>query len=95
MIKKINSFLFPSQHFKQVTATNMSRLFNVTLFLIPISVMHVVAFAFFVNPQNIAEENWRYGLIIAHSVLVAVASIYCIVIFILENYEEEIGRAHV
>lgn len=89
MIKKINSFLFPSQHFKQVTATNMSRLFNVTLFLIPISVMHVVAFAFFVNPQNIAEENWRYGLIIAHSVLVAVASIYCIVIFILENYEEE------
>lgn len=89
MRKKINSFLFPSQHFKQVTATNMSRLFNVTLFLIPISVMHVVAFAFFVNPQNIAEENWRYGLIIVHSILVAVASIYCIIIFILENYEKE------
>ncbi len=89
MRKKINSFLFPSQHLKQVTATNMSRLFNVTLFLIPISVMHVVAFAFFVNPQNLAEENWRYGLIIAHSILVAVASIYCIVIFILENYEED------
>ena len=89
MRKKINSFLFPSQHFKQVTATNMSRLFNVTLFLIPISVMHVVAFAFFVNPQNVAEENWRYGLIVAHSILVAVASIYCIIIFILENYEKE------
>lgn len=89
MRQELKSLLFPTQHLKQVTSTNMSRLFNVTLFLIPISIMHIVAFAFFVNPQNAIEENWRFGLIIAHSALVAVASILSFIVFVLENYENE------
>jgi diguanylate cyclase len=89
VIQNLKSLLFPTQHLKQVTATNMSRLFNVVLLLIPISVMHIVAFAFFVNPQTIAEENWRLGLIIAHSALIAIASILSFIIFVLENYEKD------
>ena len=89
MRQKIKTFLFPSQHLNHVTATNMSRLFNVTLFLIPIGVMNVVGFTFFVHPQNVAEENWRLGLIIVYITLIAVSILFAFVIFALENSEKE------
>ncbi|MBS3990581.1 MAG: diguanylate cyclase [Erysipelothrix sp.] len=89
MRKKILSLLFPEQHFKHVIATNMSNLFKVTLFTIPISVIHVVAFVFFVNPQTISEINWRLGIIIAHSLIIVVACIISFTILVLKNYKKE------
>jgi diguanylate cyclase len=91
-MKKLISFIHPGEFFDQAVDANMSRLFNLALIVIPISIIHIVIFEFFVVVDTAETIIWRNGIIASHAVLVAFASILSFVIFFVTNYEKNLRR---
>jgi diguanylate cyclase len=91
-MKTLLSILKIDDTFIQAVEANMSRLFNFTLIVIPISVIHIVIFEFFVSVESVEEILWRNGIILSHAALVASASIFSFLIFFVLNYEKNLLR---
>lgn len=81
-----------NQYLKSAVNANMSRLYYLSLLMIPISVIHIVTFTFFVVPETQEATWWRMGIILLHSLMVAMSSIISFLIFWIDNYERELIR---
>lgn len=91
-MKTLFSFLKFDDTFYQAVDANMSRLFNLSLIVIPISIIHIVIFEFFIAVNTPKEILWRDGIIFSHATLVALASVLSFVIFFVSNYEENLYK---
>ncbi|MBS3972882.1 MAG: GGDEF domain-containing protein [Erysipelotrichia bacterium] len=91
-MKTLFSFLKFDDTFYQAVDANMSRLFNLSLIVIPISIIHIVIFEFFIAVNTPEEILWRDGIIFSHATLVALASVLSFVIFFVSNYEENLYK---
>ena len=91
-MNNIIPWLKQNQYLKSAVNANMSRLYYLSLLMIPISVIHIVTFTFFVVPETQEAIWWRMGIIILHSLMVAMSSIISFIIFWIDNYERELIR---
>jgi diguanylate cyclase len=91
-MKTLLSFLKFDEIFYQAVDANMSRLFTLSLIVIPISIIHIVIFEFFVSVNTPEEVLWRNGIIFSHATLVALASVLSFVVFFVLNYEENLYK---
>lgn len=91
-MNNIIPWLKQNQYLKSAVNANMSRLYYLSLLMIPISVIHIVTFTFFVVPETQEATWWRMGIIILHSLMVAMSSIISFIIFWIDNYERELIR---
>jgi diguanylate cyclase len=91
-MKTLFSFLKFDDTFYQAVDANMSRLFNLSLIVIPISIIHIVIFEFFVAVNTPEEILWRDGVIFSHATLVALATVLSFVIFFVSNYEKSLYK---
>ena len=91
-MNNVISWLKQNQYLKSAVNANMSRLYYLSLLMIPISVIHIVTFTFFVVPETQEATWWRMGIIILHSLMVAMSSVISFLIFWIDNYERELIR---
>lgn len=57
---------------------NVNRQYYLSLIAIPVSVVHIVYFYFFLTTTTFVEEQWRIGIVSAHTVLLVVSSVVLI-----------------
>jgi diguanylate cyclase (GGDEF)-like protein len=94
-MKNLLSFVFKNDFLHLAVEANMSRLFNLSLIVIPISIIHIIIFEFFVTVETAEAIIWRNGIIASHAALVALASIISFVIFLISNYEKDLYRTKI
>lgn len=94
-MRQILRTLVNNSTFKEAVENNMSRLFYLSLVLIPISIIHIVVFAFFVEPTSVETALWRNGIIIAHILIVIFASVMSFAIFAITNYERDLFKVKI
>lgn len=95
IMKNLFSFLFKNEFLHLAVEANMSRLFNLSLIVIPISIIHIIIFEFFVTVESAEAIIWRNGIIGSHAAMVALASIISFVIFFISNYEKDLYRTKI
>lgn len=91
-MNNVIAWLKQNQYLKSAVNANMSRIYYLSLLMIPISVIHIVTFTFFVVPETQEATWWRMGIILLHSLMVAMSSIISFLIFWIDNYERELIR---
>lgn len=61
--------------YRQVTLTNLKRIFYISLVAVPVSIAHVIIFGIDLPTSEAVEYSWRIGIIASHGLLATIMAI--------------------